>query len=243
MEWSIERLDTCDSTQDEAMARARDGAAHGTVVIASRMEDGRGQHGRGWHAPEGGLYLSVVLRDIQEAKLVTLALGVAVADVLEVAGAEPRLKWVNDVLVDDKKVAGILVEGESTGDALDFLAAGIGLNVNGDPAAWPSPLNDTATTLEAVLGAENCMEDLEAFLLESLDHRLRQLAQRPEDVVAAWRAKDALMGREVGFDPDGDLCAKLIGTAAGIDDDGRLLIDVDGERQAFSSGRVWPHGN
>ena len=244
MAWTIERLDACDSTQDEARSRADAGCPDRTVVVAGRMDDGRGTHGRGWHAPEGGLYLSIVLRDPPVPQLLTLALGNAVADVLEVAGVEPGLKWVNDVWVAERKVAGILVEAESSGDGVELALAGIGINVNGHADDWPHPLNGTATTLEDQLGADACIEDLESFLLESIDGWLAKLAAgRGDDVVAAWRAKDILLGRDVGFDPDGDLCAKLIGTAAGIDDDGRLLIDVDGERKAFSSGRVWPHGN
>lgn len=238
MDWHIERIDTCDSTQDEALARAQQGAPHGTVVIAATMGDGRGQHGRAWHAPEGGLYLSLVLRDIASPRFLTLALGNAVADVMEVAGAEPRLKWVNDVWVDGKKIAGILVEAETTGDETVFIA-GLGINVNGDPATWPHPLNGTSTTLEATLGAEACIEDLESFLLESIDGWLQKLDGRTEEIVAAWQVRDALAGQTVGFDPDGDFCTKLVGTAEGIDAEGRLRITTDDGEQVFDNGSVF----
>lgn len=239
MDWHIERLETCESTQDEMMERARLGAPNGSAIIAKTMGDGRGQHGRSWHAPEGGLYLSFVVRELQEPHLLTLALGNAVADVIEVAGADPQLKWVNDVWIDGKKVAGILVEGESTGENLDFLVAGIGLNVNGTAAEFPSPLNGQAVTLEDALGAENCMEDLEGFLLQSIGQWLDTLQSNPGDVVAAWQARDALRGQTIGFDPDGDFCTQLLGQAAGIDERGRILIDTDDGRQAFDSGSVF----
>src|SRR5687767_2126697 len=113
MEWAIERVASCPSTMDLARQKARAGAPEGTAIVAERMEAGRGTHGRAWHAPAGGLYLSFVLRGIHDPHLLTLALGNAVAEVLEVAGTDPRLKWVNDVLVDGRKIAGILVEGES----------------------------------------------------------------------------------------------------------------------------------
>lgn len=239
MSRQIERLDACDSTQDEAVALARTGASHGTVVVAKQMADGRGQHGRGWHAPEGGLYLSIVLRNVAHPRLLTLALGNAVADVLEVAGAEPRLKWVNDVFVDGKKIAGILVEAESTGDSIDFMVGGIGLNVAGSAKDWPAPLNGQAVTLEDVLGAEVCAPDLEGFLLDAIDTWLGRLASEPTEVVEAWRRRDFLRGQRVGIDPDGDFCAKVLGTADGIDDDGRLLVRTDDAVEAFDNGSVF----
>lgn len=241
MDWQVDRLESCASTMDEARQRARTGAPEGTVVVAQRMEDGRGTHGRPWHAPEGGLYLSFILREPVDPHLLTLALGNAVADVLETAGAEPRMKWVNDVWVDGKKIAGILVEAESTGSDVDFMVAGLGINVNGQSTDWPHPLNEQAITLEDVLGVDSCMPDLETFLLESLAtwiHRLR--SGDTAGLLAAWRARDALQGRRVGFDPDGDLCSKLVGTAKGIDDDGRLLIETDEGTQAFVAGSVVP---
>ncbi len=239
MDWHIERLDRCESTQEECLERARLGAPQGSAVIAKTMDDGRGQHGRGWHAPQGGLYLSFVVRDL-DPRLLTLALGNAVADVLEVAGAEPRLKWVNDVWVAGKKVAGILVDAESTGDKLDFLVAGIGININGTAADWPSPLCDTAATLEDVLGADSCIEDLETYLLDAIGTWIERLQEgQDSQIVSAWRARDALIGKTVGFDPDGDFCTKVIGTAEGIDDHGRLLLATDEGRQAYAAGSVF----
>ncbi len=239
MDWTVIDVADCDSTQDEVRRRAADGAPAGTVVVATRMGEGRGTHGRAWHAPAGGLYLSLLLRESLDPGMLTMALGNAVADVLEVAGAEPRIKWVNDVVVDDKKIAGILVEAESIGSTIDHIIAGIGINVNGSAAAWPHPLNGQAVTLEDILGAESCMPDLQSFLLDAIDtwlHRLRQ--GHAHDVLVAWRQRDALLGRRVGIDPDGDFCTKVIGTAAGVDEEGRLLIEVDGETQAHRTGSV-----
>lgn len=241
MSLQVERLEAVASTNDEARRRAREGAPDGTVVVAERQEAGHGQHGRVWHSPPGGLYLSVILRGLQDPRLLTLALGNAVADVLEVAGAEPRLKWVNDVLVDGRKVAGVLVEGESTGDRIDFLVAGIGINVNGTATDFPAPLRDQAATLEDVLGAQSCIPDLEAVLLDSLQEWVEKVrAGRSDEVVAAWRARDAMEGRSVAFDPDGDERPQVQGVARGIDGEGRLLLEVDGQVQALATGRLLP---
>ncbi len=223
---------------DEARKRARAGAPGGSALVATRMSQGRGTHGRPWHAPEGGLYLSMILRDLDDPHLLTLALGNAVADVLEVAGAQPELKWVNDVLVDGKKVAGILVEGEATGDRFDFLVAGIGINVNGHAADYPGELRDTATTLEDVLGADSCIEDVETFLLQELDRWIQMVRDgRNEEIVAAYRQRDALAGKRVRLE-SGDLAVE--GLAAGIDDDGHLLMEVRGAVRSFDTGSITP---
>ncbi len=221
---------------DEARSRARAGAPGGTALIATSMSAGRGTHGRPWHAPEGGLYLSMILRDLDDPHLLTLALGNAVADVLEVAGAQPQLKWVNDVLVGGRKIAGILVEGESTGDHIDFLIAGIGININGAAATFPAELRDTATTLEDVLGANSCIEDLETFLFQELARWIQLVRDgRDEEIIDAYRRRDALAGQKVSIDA-GD--GTVEGLAAGIDDVGHLLVEVRGAVRSFDNGTV-----
>jgi len=238
--WQVERVEEASSTNALAREQARGGTPDGTVIVAARQTGGHGQHGRAWHSPEGGLYLSIVLRDLDDPHLLTLALGNAVADVLEVAGAEPRLKWVNDVLVDGRKIAGILVEGESTGDRFDFLVAGIGVNVNGTTADWPTPLRGQAATLEEILGADSCIPDLESFLLEAAEGWVRKVREgRNDDIVAAWRRRDALQGKDAGFDPDGGDAPTMRGTVRGIDDDGRLLLETERGVEAFAAGRLF----
>jgi BirA family transcriptional regulator, biotin operon repressor / biotin---[acetyl-CoA-carboxylase] ligase len=242
MSWTIERHGELESTQETAQERAREGAPHGTVVIAARQSAGHGQHGRPWYSPEGGLYLSVVLRGLPDARLVTLALWNAVADALEVAGAEPQLKWVNDVLVGGRKIAGVIADAEFIGDAVDFVVAGIGVNTNGRAAGWPHPLNQIAVTLEDLLGADSCVEDLEELLLQNIEDWTERLRRGDRaGVLSAWRARDALVGKRIGFDPEGDLCAKFFGVADGIDGEGRLRIVTDEGVQAYATGTVFPH--
>ncbi|HUR64121.1 MAG TPA: biotin--[acetyl-CoA-carboxylase] ligase [Candidatus Thermoplasmatota archaeon] len=230
--WTVERVASAASTMDLARQKARAGAPDRWAVVAEEMTAGRGTHGRAWHAPKGGLYLSFVLRGLPDARLASLALGNAVADALEVAGVEPRLKWVNDVWVDGRKVAGILVEGESTGSTLDFLVAGIGVNVNGHATAFPAPLNAQATTLEDQLGCDSCIPDLETLLLHSIDKWLGKLKDgEATQVVAAFRARDALKGKKVRVDG-------VEGVAAGIDDEGRLLVATAAGTQTVQAGTV-----
>lgn len=253
--WSIERHATVGSTMDVAKERARAGAPHGTVIVADEMTGGRGTHGRPWVAPKGGLYLSLVLRGLGDPHLLTLALGNAVADTLEVAGIDPRLKWVNDVLVGGqvhnaasgsqgrsgktgepaRKIAGILVEAESTGSSIDFLVVGIGVNVNGTAAKMPG-LERTATTLEDELHCDSCIPDLEALLLDAVGRWVGKVRDGQHgEIVAAFRSRDALQGKRVRV-TDGKTVAE--GTAEGIDDRGRLLVQTATGTKAMASGSV-----
>ena len=242
--WTVERVASVASTMDLARAKARAGAPDGTVIVAEEMTAGRGTKGNAWHAPKGGLYLSMVLRDLADPHLLTLALGNAVCDALEVAGVEPTLKWVNDVPVRGadgkglgKKVAGILVEAESMGSRIDFLVAGIGINVNGTVAGFPADLRPLATTLEAELGCESCVPDLETLLLQSVERWVEKVREgRDAEILAAFRSRDCLAGKDV-FLVAG--ATQMQGKAEGVDDKGWLRVrGPDGAVQAFASGTV-----
>ncbi len=219
MDFHVEHVGAVASTMDDAKAKAREGAPDGTTLIASSMTAGRGQHGHSWHAPEGGWYASIVVRDVDDPRLLTLALGNAVADIFEISGADPEIKWVNDVMLEGKKAAGILCEAESTGDHVDFIVAGIGINLNGNTDDWPDDLAKTATTLETVLGVDTCIEDTEAYILESIGDWIEKVrAGKFDDVIARTRDRDFLRGKAVEVDGQS-------GTADGINDDGHLMLD------------------
>lgn len=208
-----------DSTNERARTLALAGAPHGTLVTAGEQVAGRGRQGRTWTAPaDRALLLSLVLRD--PAPLLTLAAAVAVADV---AGDRARIKWPNDVLIDGRKVAGILVEGRP---AEGWAILGIGLNV-----AVRS--DELALELRAVAGSLGlepaALEPTLSRLLAALE---RRIAAPREDMLAAWRARDALAGEQIRW-------AGGHGVAAGIDDDGHLLVGgPDGTRTALSAGEA-----
>src|SRR5262249_55503202 len=134
MTWTVERLGTVGSTNDEAMARARGGAPHGTAVVAEAQSRGRGRQGRGWQSlPGEDIYLSVVLRlDLppHAPPPVTLAAGAATCDTVNQFAAGASIKWPNDVLLSGLKVAGILTEASTRGDRVEAVILGVGLNVN-----------------------------------------------------------------------------------------------------------------
>lgn len=237
MNWIVERVGSCPSTQELARTRAQAGAPDGTVVVAEEQTGGHGTRGRAWHSPKGGLYVSIVFRDLKDARLLTLALGAAVAEALEIAGVDAKLKWVNDVLVGGKKIAGVLVESESTGPRFDFIVAGIGINVNGHAAALPADVRALATTLEDELHCDSCIPDLQTVVLECIARWVGVLRSgRAEEILAAFRARDALAGKRVRVSAaDG---AAMEGPSEGIDEHGRLRVRTSGGLRLADGGTV-----
>ena len=207
------------STNDLARALAQDGAPHGTLVTAGEQRSGRGRQGRTWSAPAGrALLLSLVLRD--PPPLLPLAAALAVA---EVAGPAALIKWPNDVLVDGRKVAGILAEGRPHEG---WAVLGIGVNVALRVEELPAELHASAGTLGLTAA------DLEPTLERLLAAIERALALDGAALLAAYRARDALRGQDVTW-------AGGSGRASGIDDTGRLVVALaDGARTALSAGEV-----
>lgn len=229
------------STNDEAKRGAKEGAPHGAVWLAESQTAGRGRQGRTWVSPPGeNLLASVLLRlDVAPAKVprVALVAGLAVRDAVARAaqGADVRIKWPNDVLVGDRKVAGILVETVSGGPrkaGAHAVVVGIGINVH--TRMFPEDLAERATSIALVSGAPPDRATVLADVLASLDRDVHLVGGRGLGLVRARiEAADALRGRPVRSD-DGDE-----GTATGIDDDGRLLVRrSDGTLVRWSSGEV-----
>lgn len=207
-----------DSTNARARELAAAGAPHGTLVTAAEQTAGRGRQGRDWTAPPGrALLMSMVLREWP--RLLPLAAALAVADV---AGDAAAIKWPNDVQLGGRKAAGILVEGRPREG---WMALGIGLNVALRPQDFPPELRQTAT------GLGGSPADVEPTLSDLLAGLERWLAAPPEAVLAAFRARDALAGRSVAW-------AQGQGEAAGIDAEGRLLVETAEGQVALDSGEV-----
>jgi BirA family transcriptional regulator, biotin operon repressor / biotin---[acetyl-CoA-carboxylase] ligase len=211
-----------DSTNERAKELADAGAPHGTVVTADEQEAGRGRQGRVWTAPAGSAVLmSLVLRDLDERHaLLPLAAAVAVCEAADFA--DPRVKWPNDVWIDGKKVAGVLIEGRPQEG---WAILGIGVNVTTD--AFPPELADIATSLR-LAGHETTPDRVLADLLAALS---RWIDAPHETVLEAWRARDALKGERVRWS-GGE------GTAEGIDDAGGLLVQTDNGRVTLDAGEV-----
>ena len=214
-----------DSTNEQARGLAEAGAPHGTVVTADEQRAGRGRQGREWTAPPGSAVLmSLVLRDLDERHaLLPLAAAVAVCEACEAAGVPAaRVKWPNDVWIDRRKVAGMLIEGRPQAG---WAVLGIGINVTTD--SFPPELANIATSLR-LAGYETTSEAVLFDLIAALD---RWIGAPPEAVLEAWRSRDALKGERVRWS-DGD------GTADGIDDSGALLVQTRNGPVTLDAGEV-----
>jgi BirA family biotin operon repressor/biotin-[acetyl-CoA-carboxylase] ligase len=239
----LRHFERIDSTNDEAMRLAEAGAAEGTLIVARAQSAGRGRRGRAWISPPGNLYGSLVLRPacaVSEAAQLGFAASLAVAE--SAAHVLPRAvsvtcKWPNDVLVGGEKLAGILLQSRAAagGAALDWLVLGIGVNLASHPAGTEFP----ATSLAAAGAAEVTPETF-----------LPILAERLLAWYAAWRApagfaalRDAWLARAYGL--GGPIrvrlpSAEIGGRFAGLDEQGRLVLDGPAGRQHIAAAEIFP---
>lgn len=234
----IHRFTSLPSTMFKAVELAQSGCASGTVVVADEQTAGQGRFGRSWHSePGAGLYVSEVLRlkiCPDSLPLVTLALGLATAEALtNFAGVAPDLRWPNDVMLNGKKCAGILVQLCEAA-----LIAGVGINVN--HRSFPEELAGTATSLRIVTGREHNSEQLLASLVDAVDEHVDNLLQNGrESILRAFsQASSYVRGRRVIIDQNG---TEITGVTDGLDPQGFLLLRQDnGKRTLILAGGVRP---
>lgn len=230
---ALVRLGRVDSTQTVAFALAADGAADRTVVVAQAQTAGRGRHGRLWlDEPGASLLTSIILRPrLEPARLPTLSLaaGVAVVEALErVTGLKPRLKWPNDVLVDGRKLAGILLESRISSSPLVVL----GIGVNLAQRVFPADLAERATSVRLATGRRVDADALLTALLESLDAwRTRLETEGWAPIRERWRALTETLGRRVSIDG-------VEGVAVDVDEDGALIVAEGDVRRRVVAGEV-----
>lgn len=215
------------STLDAVHDLGRQGAPAGTVVVAEEQTAGRGRGGHTWHSPAGGMWLGALLRPASGAPgPVSLRVGLAVADAVDAVLGRPAaaLKWPNDVMARNHKLGGILCEGRWQGDALQWLAIGVGVNVRN---AIPAELRDRAIALAELAPAARRID-----LLDRLVPALAALREGPlsDAECEEWAARDWLRGRQIS--------APLYGRAAGVRPDGALLVDTGGATAPVREGHV-----
>lgn len=224
------------STMDEAVHRAERGAEEGTVVVAETQTASRGRHGRAWVSRSGNLYLSLVLYPTLETlpHLNSLC-GVAVARAIaHSSGLKPRIKWPNDILLDGKKVAGILVESAIAGNAVRYAIVGVGVNIALDPEEI-SELAGSAVGLNQVSAGDIPRDELLREILQQLDSLYSRL-NRGETPVEEWEELLDTLGQRVKVSWNGE---KYLGRAEGIDELGSLLLRQDnGQLATFAAGDV-----
>jgi BirA family biotin operon repressor/biotin-[acetyl-CoA-carboxylase] ligase len=222
-------LDACGSTNDEAWRLALDGAADGTVVFAEEQSKGRGRFGRSWVAPAGSCILcSAILRpglEVERVPLVTAIASLAAADAVEEAGGvEAQIVFPNDVFVDGRKIAGVLVESRFVSDRPDLFIVGIGINVNVGRGEFPPELRKTATSLAIETGAEVPRARVAKALLAALDGWAGELGGNLRRLRKAWRDRSFVLGRRVRIEEKGRAFA---GTVVEIDPLAGLEVRLD----------------
>jgi BirA family biotin operon repressor/biotin-[acetyl-CoA-carboxylase] ligase len=212
----------------EAARLASEGAPTGTAVVADEQTAGQGRLGRSWHsAPNDGLYVTVILRVPELKPAITMALGLAVADAIaEISGLKPDLRWPNDVMIGDRKLAGLLTVFES-----GAVLAGIGINVN--HREFPADIAPIATSLRIETGREYDREILLQAILRAV------MAANPDTALRDFAARSSYVsGRRVGVDMGPET---VYGTTAGLNAEGFLrLRKDDGEEITILAGGVRP---
>ena len=230
-----------ESTNDVAWQVLESGEApDGAVVVADVQTRGRGRAGHSWHtAPGRGLALSIVLHqgcDRRQIGVLPLLAGLALARGLETLGARADLKWPNDLLLDGRKVSGILVEGRRTPEGGDAAVIGVGVNVGQAAEDFPPELRELATSL-ALGGVGTAREDVAAAFLNALEPLWAEFQEGDRRVVLdAWKARAIFWGRKLRVHGAG---GEFEGVARDLDRDGALILEREGgERVTVHAGDV-----
>lgn len=235
-------LDTTVSTQENAMRLAERGAAEGTLVIAEEQTGGRGRQGRKFFSPSGqGIWMSVILRPqqpLQYTPQLTLLVGVAVCRaVRRITGVAAVIKWPNDLLIDGRKVCGILLESAVEDQRTRYCIAGIGIDVNLDATDYPVELQNIATSLKEATGAHVDRTALIAAVMEELENLYTLYGEEGfKSIGVMWEALSAIVGRRVSVKDNGQA---IEGTVEGLDASGALLVRrSDGSLATLFAGDV-----
>ena len=238
--------DTIDSTNTRLKELARYGAVAGTVVLAGQQSAGRGRLGRSFHSPAGlGLYISVLLRPEcrPEALMhLTCAAAVAVCDgIEEITGLRPGVKWINDLVLNRRKLGGILTElsVDSKTGLVDYAIVGIGINCRHDSHDFPQELQDIATSLHTEkLDADPA--SLAAAVITALQRMNSNLFCQKDRIMAQYRADCITLGQDVTICRFED---RKPGKALDVDEEGALVVQLpDGSVQHVNSGEVSVRG-
>lgn len=234
-------FDALDSTNEEARRRAREGAAEGLLVWAKEQSAGRGRRGRSFASPPGNLYMSILLRPARsavEAAQLSFAGALAVGDAagaLLADAARLSYKWPNDVLIDGRKLSGVLLESQAAGEGrLDWLVIGIGVNL----ASFPEGLEFPAISLKAA-GADISVEALLMAVAERFLFWYERWQAGFAPLRAAWLSRAQGLGGAIRVRLQAE---ELLGRFAGLDEEGALLLEDAGGRRRIAAGDIFPLG-
>ena len=237
-------FDTIESTQSFALKVAAKPYENGSVIIAARQTHGRGRQDRKWISPRGGIWLSILLRPNFELSqvalfpmLTSLALAVAIEKTLNL---RPKLKWPNDVMINNKKVAGVLVDASIESNKIDYLVIGIGINFRIKPHNISKKIKNSTnfsgvSTLVGKRSKASPTTLVQAFLSELEQLYIMTVANKLQGVRKEWRRRSSTIGKNVKIStPSGVVTGKAIG----MDEDGALLVSSGGKTQRLLVGDI-----
>lgn len=228
-----------DSTNEVAKELAKEGAPEGTVVIAEKQRKGKGRGGKLWISPIGGAWMSIILRPDTlpiNAPQLTFTAGVAAAKTIkEEYGIPVGIKWPNDILIEDKKVCGILTEISTERDSIDYIIAGIGIDANVDLDLLPPELREETTSLKSVLEEEISRMKLVRKFLENFEETYNQFNQGNfQKILQKWRKYSKTIGSNVEIRKGTEV---IQGEAVGVNREGALILELkDGSLKKIISG-------
>jgi BirA family transcriptional regulator, biotin operon repressor / biotin---[acetyl-CoA-carboxylase] ligase len=229
-------LASVSSTMDAAREEAENGAPHGMIVVADEQTRGQGRRGRHWVSPPGNLYVTLILRPAAwNARTLAMVAPLATCEAIDaVANVRSSIKWPNDVLIEGRKVGGVLIDVHLGRDGIEYALVGVGINVALDPSQHDA-IRGIATSLAAESGENVSRERLLATFLNRFE-KLYAAAVLDDSVYDAWRARLETLGRQVRVQ-FGDGVEE--GVAEDVDADGNLLLRrADGSVIALSAGDV-----
>lgn len=237
-------FETIDSTNKKARELAIAGAEHGTLVTADTQQAGIGRRGRSWSSEKGtGIYMSMLLRprmETDKASMLTLVAALAVEKAIaETLHCQPMIKWPNDIVLNQKKICGILTEMSLKGTEIDYVVIGIGINANNKN--FPEEIVQTASSLFLELNQEIDIELLISEVWKHFTVYYEQFLEVGDLTLLKKEYEKALINKEEKvkvLDPLGE----YIGIAMGITNTGELIVDTEGEIRYVSSGEVSVRG-
>lgn len=219
------------------MELAKKGEKEGAVIIAETQTRGRGRRGRSWLSPPGGIYLSLILRPKippLDSSLIVFLSAVAVAESLKAQGLSPTIKWPNDVLLRNKKVCGILTEMKTKEDKIDYLVAGIGINVNTDLSLLAKEIREKSTSLKEILKKDIDRNGFIKTLLISLEKwYLEFINKGKEKIFKEWQGYANIMGRQVRIDEPN---RSIEGRVINIKENGALVLKANEKTEEITGG-------
>ena len=228
-----------ESTNGVAKFLANQGAPEGTAVLSETQTKGRGRSGKKWESPVGGIWLSLILRpdiDPSKASIITLATGVAVAKTLIGMGIDARIKWPNDILINGKKVAGILTEANARFNAVDYVIVGVGIDTKVDTDILAHDLGEITTSISQETEREIIESKIVAKFLNEFEEIYDLFKdEKFNDILYDWRRMAQTIGRYVEIQQP--LGKVYRGIAVGINNQGALILELsNGELKKVISG-------